>query len=244
MAAAKIVRRKMVRYPPNIMQILLSHLRPSAIITEAVLEASAQHYNATDLMRLLLPYGKDKLEVTEAVLTAVLQSNAFGHGEMKGNLFTLRRNDTISEAVLIAAAVNDWDGERHMRMLVHLKGHTRLQITEAVLLKALESGTQGPEILRFLLHECDDLVDFPDGRITPVILEAAANNPRNAPKLLQVILDYRKSPLIITKSVIIAASNGRSWRRKLKILCSVSDEARQICRSMGGHPKIIADEVV
>jgi hypothetical protein len=113
------------------------------------------------------------------------------------------------------------------------------------MLPMMKDAEQAPEIFKVLFHECNDLVALPYGGVTAVILEAAAGSLKpTAPELLQVMLGCSGNPLPITKSVIIAAAANPLWMdQMLKILCLFNDEARQICHSMGGDPKSMADEV-
>lgn len=47
---------------------------------------------------------------------------------------------------------------------------------------------------------------------------------------------------MIAKSVIVAAMKSSDERYKVRLLCRFSNEARQICRSLGGDFKDIVDK--
>jgi hypothetical protein len=141
-------------------------------------------------MSVLLPYGRDRLEVTDAVLIAAVRNVFLSSKDMLEALFSMRPNDSIKEAVLITAAINRRHGELNIRMLVHLQQSTKVQVTEVVMLPMVKDAEQALEIFKVLFHECNNLVALPNGGITAVILEAAAGSLKTtAPSCYKSCLD-------------------------------------------------------
>lgn len=157
-------------------------------------------------------------------------------------LFVLRRNVNITEDVLFAAAADRLHGERNIRMIGHLEQAKKVRIAEPTLFATVKHRDLAPATLQILLDECGDLVNF-QGGFESVILKAAAKlYDFRVQTLLEVMLENNRVPLMIAKSVIVAAMKSSDERYKVRLLCRFSNEARQICRSLGGDFKDIVDK--
>jgi hypothetical protein len=204
-------------------------------------------------LKLLLSSRGNQDSVSDLVLVAALQSKKCHKDAIEFLLARRGLNKEIPEAFWVAAAENgdggdfnrlneDFARQRFKILLsheLHKRTGTKISITEPILVAVIGNVYHGRKIIDFLFDRVSKF-EFVDGIATQRILEAAAKNHWNGPKIVKTLLEREKddSKICITQSVIAAAMTNRLWGKDiLKLLCERNVEVERLYVSMGGRLK-------
>jgi hypothetical protein len=219
------------------MQLLLSYKNDNALITEAVLIAAAGTRN--DTLPLLLDCKGAKADISEAVLIAAAEGRIFYHDYSRCNFSILLERYAskieITEAVIVAAAGDEAQAEKHLKAILDLKQDTKLRVTETILCALARNEEGGLNSMELLYAHEGKGVEFPNGVVTQSVLQAAVENSGDeSVGIMELLLDLIEGEIHVTVPVIEAARTNKWQGHSLvRLLCDRSDEARQICLSMG-----------
>lgn len=197
--------------------------------TEAVLVAAVRARCSTRTINQLAK----SVAVTDASLVAGLESY-YTTGQML-LLLNYAKPNPITEAVLVAAVQFAWTDSDcpRMEMLLNMPSETRHQITETILLAAVENWNQGPPILEMLLVDRAAELEFPNGKVTSKLLEAAVQDRWHSLRAVAMLLSLDVDGAHITKAVVTEAMNNEPRRHELiPLLCRHSGRARDIYLSV------------
>jgi hypothetical protein len=239
----------------ELLQHLLKRSSKYLEVTDAVLIAAVS--NAIECrkatLKLLLNSRGNKDSVSDLVLVAALQSKKCHKDAIEFLLARRGLNKEIPEAFWVAAAENgdggdfnrlneDFARQRFKILLsyeLHKRTGTKISITEPILVAVIGNVYHGRKIIDFLFDRVSKF-EFVDGIATQRILEAAAKNHWNGPKIVKTLLERENddSKICITQSVIAAAMTNRLWGKDiLKLLCERNVEVERLYVSMGGRLK-------
>lgn len=120
-----------------------------------------------------------------------------------------------------------------MAMLLDARSETRHQITETVLLAVVRNDIQPLELLQMLLVDRANELDFPNGKVTSVLLEAAVQERGHGLHIVTFLLDLDADDTHMTEAVITSAMDNYSLRDQLiPLLCWHSSKARNLYLSI------------
>jgi hypothetical protein len=230
---------KSTRCQQEKMLMLLNNSSDKTVVTETLfITAAGTNLCRERTMRLLLDNNNSNALITEAALVAAAKS--WNH---TFPILLNYRNDMaeITHAVLVAAAGNRWDAPQNMKAILELERDTKLQATESVICAAAGNPYTGLLVLRILCAKLgEEEVEFPDGVTQSVLQAAARNSGYDGVEIMELLLDLIEGEIHVTAPVIEAARRNRWQSHSLvRLLCDRSDEALQICLSMGAELETI-----
>ncbi|KAL2801993.1 hypothetical protein BJX63DRAFT_441534 [Aspergillus granulosus] len=109
----------------------------------------------------------------------------------------------ITEEVVMAAARNQGDGKRIMKLLLDQQGD-HIQITEDVVTAAAGNKGDGQGIMALLLDRQGDQI-----QVTKEVVMAAARNQGDGKRIMKLLLDQQGDHIRITEDVVRAAAGNK-----------------------------------
>jgi nucleoside phosphorylase/ankyrin repeat protein len=190
-------------------ETLLRYPIDASQITEEVLLMAGRCWQPERLFPLLFDRFEGKIEITEKVVTAIIETSS-------NNLFIaklLSRLDsptTLTEAVLVAAAKSQLPTPELMELFARLLtmiGDDKV-ITEATFVAAAGNGLNGARIMQLLLSRRSDF-EIPESVSKAAVLSEETNADS---EVMELLLESKGDAVPITEEVLLAATRNFTYR--------------------------------
>ncbi|KAF4626239.1 hypothetical protein G7Y89_g11920 [Cudoniella acicularis] len=213
-------------------RLLLKELRRPFKITQTVLKKAARNeVDSTNVIKLFLGNGGNKLKISEEVMVAAVKNFECGIELIDMLLKEYSGHFKIIEA-LVEAVAGSWDRDKKMRMLLEKAGNELLlderpgeiKITDEVLVTAAENEEHLEQMMELLLREeswdAEKLIMLLFKKwgnslsITEKVLETAAAN-ENSEKILILLLkkgaENFEVDIKVTEGILQAAAENEIY---------------------------------
>ncbi|KAK4070042.1 hypothetical protein Purlil1_13560 [Purpureocillium lilacinum] len=184
------------------------------VTTRALEDAAWRPHSSKKVMALLLDRGGDKISISAEVMTA-----AASNVEVMRLLLDRRRDISITDKVLRAAAGNKWCGAEVMELLLDRRGD-EIIITGEVMTAAAGNWRCGKEVMKLLLTRQREI------SVTKEVVTAAAENQQSGKEVIAMLLD-RPSYEGFIMDVVVKAAAGY-WQGGKEVLATLFNRRRQV----------------